>query len=110
MKMPQGEICREMPRSIGISEDYLLSKMPLDGREVPFVLPTYQPTYIQPRGPGYPHAPPGPQSKSRRRFTIQKTSEHKGTARKVITLNLIYVLKKLGHLDYYVGLSFIFML
>ncbi|XP_030212734.1 tandem C2 domains nuclear protein isoform X1 [Gadus morhua] len=72
VKMPQGEICREMPRSIGISEDYLLSKMPLDGREVPFVLPTYQPTYIQPRGPGYPHAPPGPQSSARIRYAERK--------------------------------------
>lgn len=29
-----------------VSEDYLLSKMPPDGREVPFVVPTYvQPSF-----------------------------------------------------------------
>uniref|UniRef100_A0A8C6THZ7 Tandem C2 domains, nuclear n=1 Tax=Neogobius melanostomus TaxID=47308 RepID=A0A8C6THZ7_9GOBI len=34
----------------GTPEDYLLSKMPPDGREVPFVLPTFKASYIQPKG------------------------------------------------------------
>lgn len=33
----------------GNTEDYLLSKMPPDGREVPFVLPTFKTSYVQPR-------------------------------------------------------------
>uniref|UniRef100_A0A667YTT5 Tandem C2 domains, nuclear n=1 Tax=Myripristis murdjan TaxID=586833 RepID=A0A667YTT5_9TELE len=42
----------------GVSEDYLLSKLPPDGREVPFVLPTFKPSYIQPRGSRYPNLHP----------------------------------------------------
>uniref|UniRef100_A0A8C5MQN3 Tandem C2 domains, nuclear n=1 Tax=Leptobrachium leishanense TaxID=445787 RepID=A0A8C5MQN3_9ANUR len=34
---------------VGCSEDYLLSKLPSDGRQVPFVVPTFKPSYIQPR-------------------------------------------------------------
>ncbi|CAL8283792.1 unnamed protein product [Lota lota] len=72
VKMPPGEICREVKRSVGVSEDYLLSKMPVDGREVPFVLPTIQPTYIQPRGTRYPHVQPGAQSSARTRYAERK--------------------------------------
>lgn len=45
------------------TEDYLLSKLPPDGREVPFVLPTFKASYVQPRGPRFPNLPPGPQSR-----------------------------------------------
>lgn len=45
-----------------VSDDYLMSKLPPDGRDVPFVLPTFKASYIQPRGPGYPNPPAGPQS------------------------------------------------
>lgn len=43
------------------TEDYLLSKLPPDGREVPFVLPTFKASYVQPTG--FPRLPPGPQSR-----------------------------------------------
>ncbi|XP_077437402.1 tandem C2 domains nuclear protein [Vanacampus margaritifer] len=36
------------PKHWGVQEDYLLSKMPPDGREVPFVLPTLKTSYVQP--------------------------------------------------------------
>lgn len=47
----------------GLPEDYLLSKLPPDGREVPFVLPTFKASYIQPSGSRFPNLPPGPQSR-----------------------------------------------
>ncbi len=46
----------------GVTEDYLLSKLPPDGREVPFVLPTFKASYIQPRTSRYPNLQSGPQS------------------------------------------------
>lgn len=30
-----------------------MSKLPPDGKEVPFVLPTFKPSYIQPQGSRY---------------------------------------------------------
>lgn len=39
-------------RQVGCSEDYLLSKMPSDGREVPFVVPPFKLAYIQPKSLG----------------------------------------------------------
>ncbi|KAJ3613743.1 hypothetical protein NHX12_019989, partial [Muraenolepis orangiensis] len=59
-------------KSVRVSEDYLLSKMPSDGREVPFVLPTFQPTYVQPRGTKYPSVQPGPQSSAVSRYAERK--------------------------------------
>lgn len=44
-------------------DDYLLSKLPPDGREVPFVLPTFKASYVQPSGSRFPNLPPGPQSR-----------------------------------------------
>lgn len=49
-----------------IADDYLLSKLPPDGREVPFVLPAFKASYIQPRGPRFPNLQPGPQSTYRK--------------------------------------------
>lgn len=46
----------------GVTEDYLLSKLPPDGREVPFVLPTFKASYVQPKGSRYPNLQSGPQS------------------------------------------------
>ncbi|XP_036398965.1 tandem C2 domains nuclear protein [Megalops cyprinoides] len=40
-------------KGVGVSEDYLLSKLPADGREVPFVVPMFKPSYIQPSGSHY---------------------------------------------------------
>lgn len=34
---------------VGCTEDYLLSKLPSDGKEVPFVVPRVKLSYIQPR-------------------------------------------------------------
>ncbi|XP_029900597.1 tandem C2 domains nuclear protein [Myripristis murdjan] len=56
----------------GVSEDYLLSKLPPDGREVPFVLPTFKPSYIQPRGSRYPNLQSGLQSSARTTYAERK--------------------------------------
>ncbi|XP_028677666.1 tandem C2 domains nuclear protein [Erpetoichthys calabaricus] len=48
---------------IGCTEDYLLSKIPPDGRQIPFIVPTFRPSYIQPfsqLSPGYADGLPGP--------------------------------------------------
>lgn len=39
---------------VGCGEDYLLSKLPCDGKEVPFVVPRFKLSYIQPRTQGTP--------------------------------------------------------
>lgn len=39
---------------VGCGEDYLLSKLPCDGKEVPFVVPRFKLSYIQPRMQGTP--------------------------------------------------------
>ncbi|XP_027726041.1 tandem C2 domains nuclear protein isoform X2 [Vombatus ursinus] len=36
-------------RQVGCTEDYLLSKIPSDGKEVPFVVPRFKLSYIQPK-------------------------------------------------------------
>uniref|UniRef100_A0A8D3C1E7 Tandem C2 domains, nuclear n=1 Tax=Scophthalmus maximus TaxID=52904 RepID=A0A8D3C1E7_SCOMX len=46
----------------GLAEDYLLSRLPPGGREVPFVLPTFKASYVQPRGARFPNLQAGPQS------------------------------------------------
>ncbi|XP_070777002.1 tandem C2 domains nuclear protein [Enoplosus armatus] len=56
----------------GVTEDYLLSKLPPDGREVPFVLPTFKASYIQPRGSRYPNLQSGPQSSARCTYAERK--------------------------------------
>lgn len=44
-------------RQVGCSEDYLLSKLPLDGQEVPFVVPPFRMAYVQPKNlPSISHA------------------------------------------------------
>lgn len=62
---PPGKLTAEsnVKRNVGVSEDYLLSKLPPDGREVPFVVPTFKPSYIQPRGAQYSGYNTGQQSK-----------------------------------------------
>ncbi|XP_022361172.1 tandem C2 domains nuclear protein isoform X2 [Enhydra lutris kenyoni] len=37
---------------VGCTEDYLLSKLPSDGKDVPFVVPRFKLSYVQPRVPG----------------------------------------------------------
>ncbi|KAK2826636.1 hypothetical protein Q5P01_020850 [Channa striata] len=55
-----------------VTEDYLLSKLPPDGREVPFVLPTFKASYIQPTGSRYPSLQSGPQSSARCTYAQRK--------------------------------------
>ncbi|KAM8914755.1 tandem C2 domains nuclear protein [Spinachia spinachia] len=57
---------------MGVSEDYLMSKLPPDGRDVPFVLPTFKASYIQPRGSRYPNLQSGPQSSARCMYAERK--------------------------------------
>ncbi|KAA0718111.1 Tandem C2 domains nuclear protein [Triplophysa tibetana] len=59
-------------KSVGVSEDYLLSKLPPDGREIPFVLPTFKPSYIQPRGAQYSGYNIGQQSSTRTTYAERK--------------------------------------
>ncbi|XP_019728247.1 tandem C2 domains nuclear protein [Hippocampus comes] len=50
-------------KRLGVQEDYLLSKMPPDGKEVPFVLPTLKASYVQPgasSSPNLQYGMPGP--------------------------------------------------
>lgn len=39
---------------VGCTEDYLLAKLPSDGKEVPFVVPKFKLSYIQPKTQGTP--------------------------------------------------------
>ncbi|CAG5866787.1 unnamed protein product [Menidia menidia] len=68
MKMPpEAEATfRDKPveRGRGDKEDYITSKLPLDGREVPFVLPTFKPSYVQPNVDNFTNLKPGPQARS----------------------------------------------
>ncbi|XP_029515561.1 tandem C2 domains nuclear protein [Oncorhynchus nerka] len=50
---PARAISGDPRKSVGVSEDYLLSKLPPGGKEVPFVIPTFKPSYIQPPGSRY---------------------------------------------------------
>ncbi|KAM8833014.1 tandem C2 domains nuclear protein [Synchiropus picturatus] len=54
------------------SDDYLLSKLPPDGRDVPFVLPTFRASYIQPSGARFPSLQSGPQSSARSTYAERK--------------------------------------
>ncbi|KAM6912193.1 tandem C2 domains nuclear protein [Xenentodon cancila] len=56
----------------GVAEDYLLSKLPPDGREVPFVLPTFKPSYVQPPIPQSPNVQFGLQSSARSAYAERK--------------------------------------
>ncbi|XP_053553526.1 tandem C2 domains nuclear protein [Bombina bombina] len=60
-------------RQVGCTEDYLLSKLPSDGREVPFVVPTFKPSYIQPRTPTSPSHLEGFQGSAIATFADRKT-------------------------------------
>ncbi|KAM4664269.1 tandem C2 domains nuclear protein [Discoglossus pictus] len=59
-------------RQVGCTEDYLLSKLPSDGREVPFVVPTFKPSYIQPKTLTSPTHPEGLKGSARATFTDRK--------------------------------------
>ncbi|KAM4624850.1 tandem C2 domains nuclear protein [Polymixia lowei] len=78
LKMPpakpaaSGRGSDDVKRPVRVSEDYLLSKLPPDGKEVPFVLPTFKPSYIQPRGTRYPNLQSGLQSSARTTYAERK--------------------------------------
>ncbi|XP_050981292.1 tandem C2 domains nuclear protein [Labeo rohita] len=93
---PPGKLTAEsnVKRNVGVSEDYLLSKLPPDGREVPFVIPTFKPSYIQPRGAQYSGYNTGQQSATRTTYAERK-AELAGTRQMMydpdLTLNSSYV-------------------
>ncbi|XP_040457322.1 tandem C2 domains nuclear protein isoform X1 [Falco naumanni] len=63
-------------RQVGCSEDYLLSKLPLDGQEVPFVVPPFKLAYVQPKNlPSISHAG-GIQESTRASFGDRKAELH----------------------------------
>ncbi|XP_009893364.1 PREDICTED: tandem C2 domains nuclear protein isoform X2 [Charadrius vociferus] len=63
-------------RQVGCSEDYLLSKLPLDGQEVPFVVPPFKLAYVQPKNlPSISHAG-GIQESARASFGDRKAELH----------------------------------
>ncbi|NXS71220.1 TAC2N protein, partial [Pandion haliaetus] len=63
-------------RQVGCSEDYLLSKLPLDGQEVPFVVPPFKLAYVQPKNlPSISHAG-GIQESARASFGDKKAELH----------------------------------
>ncbi|XP_075048963.1 tandem C2 domains nuclear protein [Mixophyes fleayi] len=69
-------------RQVGCTEDYLLSKLPPDGRDVPFVVPTFKPSYIQPKTVTSPTHLEGLKGSARATFTDRKSElssmYHKG--------------------------------
>lgn len=58
---------------IGCNEDYLLSKLPCDGKEVQFVVPRFKLSYIQPRTQGTPSHLDELEGSARASFGDQKT-------------------------------------
>ncbi|XP_072284198.1 tandem C2 domains nuclear protein [Pyxicephalus adspersus] len=60
-------------RQVGCTEDYLLSKLPADGRDVPFVVPTFTPSYVQPRNLTSPTHMEGLKGSARATFTDRKS-------------------------------------
>ncbi|KAM9293940.1 tandem C2 domains nuclear protein [Gastrophryne carolinensis] len=60
-------------RQVGCTEDYLLSKLPADRRNVPFVVPTFTPSYIQPRSLASPTQMEGLKGSARTTFTDRKS-------------------------------------
>ncbi|CAN9501959.1 unnamed protein product [Ophioblennius macclurei] len=69
MKMPPRD---EESRRTGATDDYLLSKLPPDGKEVPFVLPTFKASYVQPKVPDNTDGQSGPQSSARCTYAARK--------------------------------------
>ncbi|GAA6070963.1 tandem C2 domains nuclear protein [Tachysurus ichikawai] len=57
---------------LGVSEDYLLSKLPPDGKEIPFVLPSYKSSYIQPQETQYSSYQAGLQGSARATYADRK--------------------------------------
>ncbi|XP_014833534.1 PREDICTED: tandem C2 domains nuclear protein isoform X1 [Poecilia mexicana] len=69
--MVTGELLDEKSR-IEKAEDYLISKQPPGGREVPFVVPTFKPTYVQPQSRQFSALQPGLHSPARSTYAGRK--------------------------------------
>ncbi|KAL4656203.1 tandem C2 domains nuclear protein, partial [Arapaima gigas] len=52
---PAGTVVTRQTPPAEKEDDYLVSKLPPDGKEVPFVVPIFRPSYIQPSAPLYPY-------------------------------------------------------
>ncbi|XP_021535314.1 tandem C2 domains nuclear protein isoform X2 [Neomonachus schauinslandi] len=66
---------------VGCTEDYLLSKLPSDGKEVPFVVPKFKLSYVQPRVQGTPSHLEGLEGTARasfgdRKVELSSSSQH----------------------------------
>nr|XP_012415771.1 PREDICTED: tandem C2 domains nuclear protein isoform X2 [Odobenus rosmarus divergens] len=66
---------------VGCTEDYLLSKLPSNGREVPFVVPKFKLSYVQPRVQGTPSHLEGLEGSARasfgdRKVELSSSSQH----------------------------------
>nr|XP_035953406.1 tandem C2 domains nuclear protein isoform X2 [Halichoerus grypus] len=66
---------------VGCTEDYLLSKLPSDGKEVPFVVPKFKLSYVQPRVQGTPSHLEGLEGSARasfgdRKVELSSSSQH----------------------------------
>ncbi|NP_001088877.1 tandem C2 domains, nuclear S homeolog [Xenopus laevis] len=60
-------------KQVGCTEDYLISKLPSDGREVPFIVPTFRQSYIQPKATANPSQLDALKGSARATFTDRKT-------------------------------------
>ncbi|XP_027975615.1 tandem C2 domains nuclear protein isoform X2 [Eumetopias jubatus] len=66
---------------VGCTEDYLLSKLPSNGKEVPFVVPKFKLSYVQPRVQGTPSHLEGLEGSARasfgdRKVELSSSSQH----------------------------------
>ncbi|XP_044518084.1 tandem C2 domains nuclear protein isoform X2 [Gracilinanus agilis] len=68
---PMSSVC--VKRQVGCTEDYLLSKIPSDGKEVPFVVPRFKLSYIQPKTQATPSHMEELQGSVRASFRDRKT-------------------------------------
>ncbi|XP_041132777.1 tandem C2 domains nuclear protein isoform X1 [Polyodon spathula] len=59
-------------KQVGCTEHFLLSRLPLDGKQVPFVVPTLKPSYIQPNSQLNSSYLEGLQGSARSMFTDRK--------------------------------------
>ncbi|XP_015245576.1 PREDICTED: tandem C2 domains nuclear protein isoform X1 [Cyprinodon variegatus] len=66
-----GELLNDSNKS-QLTQDYLISKQPPGGKEVPFVVPTFKATYVQPPNRKFSNQQPGLQSSARSTFTARK--------------------------------------
>ncbi|KAL2099178.1 hypothetical protein ACEWY4_005658 [Coilia grayii] len=92
-------VCEDVKKGFGVSEDYLMSKLPPDGKEVPFVLPTFKPSYIQPQGARYASYQTGQLGSARTAYAERK-AEILGTSSKAYDLDSTL---PAGHMIYHIS-------